>query len=321
MDAISVGNRILQLPSLIPSISSFETQLSPAGALRLQTTLREPVSLISAYDLVADETGDLPRLCREYRRVGVMFLDSGGYETSRVRKYAHYEWTLETFLAAAEPDLFDFAFSFDLFPTIGMSWEEHADAVEELLSKHDRIPQDRLIPVVHVVDDRGQPCFDTPDVPKLISRVAGSHAADLIAIPERELGAGLPARVAMAKGIATELDKEKSARLHLLGCGNPMSFAAFVDAGVASCDGLEWCRTYCADDMRLYHYQHTESVGRLAEPISAQTEFLMSQVSDYYLWTAIANLNNFAAVVRDIQQRTGPAIALVEKAFGETIRL
>src|SRR5689334_14298829 len=80
MDAITVGTRTLTLPSLIPSISSFETQLSPAAALRLQTTLREPVSLVSAFDLVADQSGDLRALCREYRKGGVLFLDSGGYE-------------------------------------------------------------------------------------------------------------------------------------------------------------------------------------------------------------------------------------------------
>jgi hypothetical protein len=51
MGTITIGNRSFETPVLVPSVSSFETQLNPVDALRLQYTLREPISLVSAYDV------------------------------------------------------------------------------------------------------------------------------------------------------------------------------------------------------------------------------------------------------------------------------
>lgn len=320
MNSIAVGTRTLSLPSLIPSISSFETQLSPEGALRLQTTLREPVSLVSAFDLVSDTEDRLRSLCREYRKFGVMFLDSGGYETSRVRKYAPYEWTLEKFLATADADLYDFAFSFDIFPCLPVeSWSDYFDRLDTLLDQHS-IPSTKLIPVVHVTSQDGHHRFSDDHIVQLAEMVAGSHSSPFIAIPERELGAGLRPRVDVARRIVTALKKRTDVRLHILGCGNPLSFAAFTDAGVASCDGLEWCRTYCSSDMRLYHFQHSETVGGLLEPVSEQAQLLL-EYGDYYLKTAVTNLNNFAAIVRDVQDRSGSALEIISKSFGQTVNI
>ncbi len=81
MQSVPVENKSINIPALIPSISSFETQLDPFPALQLQHSLREPVSLVSAYD-VRQEGDDFKDLCREFRKTSVLFLDSGGYEHS-----------------------------------------------------------------------------------------------------------------------------------------------------------------------------------------------------------------------------------------------
>jgi hypothetical protein len=86
MAAITIGTRSFRVPIFVPSISSFETQLRPASALRLQLTLREPISLVSAYDVANDP--ELVELCRAFRGQGVLLLDSGGYESSRILRYS-----------------------------------------------------------------------------------------------------------------------------------------------------------------------------------------------------------------------------------------
>ena len=46
MGTITIGHRSFETPVLIPSVSSFETQLRQLDALRLQITLQEPISLV-----------------------------------------------------------------------------------------------------------------------------------------------------------------------------------------------------------------------------------------------------------------------------------
>jgi hypothetical protein len=78
MSTITIGDRSFETPILVPSVSSFETQLRPRDTLRLQITLQEPISLVSAYD-VALEQDDLIPLCRTFRKQGgALLLDSGG---------------------------------------------------------------------------------------------------------------------------------------------------------------------------------------------------------------------------------------------------
>src|ERR1043166_966938 len=111
MSTITIGNRSFETPVLVPSVSSFETQLSPASALRLQRTLQEPISLVSAYDVWADRANLVP-LCKEFRRSGILLLDSGGYESLRVSKYAREQrderWSFSRYAEIASEDIYDF---------------------------------------------------------------------------------------------------------------------------------------------------------------------------------------------------------------------
>jgi len=71
MHSVAVDNKSLNTPVLVPSVSSFETQLDPIAALQLQYSLREPVSLVSAYDLRRVGT-DFENVCKEYQKTGVL---------------------------------------------------------------------------------------------------------------------------------------------------------------------------------------------------------------------------------------------------------
>jgi hypothetical protein len=118
MGTLTIENRSLETPVLVPSVSSFETQLPPIDALRLQYTLREPISLISAYDISLEQR-ELIRLCKEFRRHGVLLLDSGGYESARISRYVRENrqkrWNFSKYEQIASEDIYDFVFSFDYF--------------------------------------------------------------------------------------------------------------------------------------------------------------------------------------------------------------
>src|SRR5688572_5731690 len=114
MGTITIGHRSFETPVLIPSVSSFETQLPPRDALRLQLTLQEPISLVSAYDVWLDRK-ELGSLCKQFRKHGVLLMDSGGYESSRIGQYArdagHPSWSFSRYSKIAEDDSYDFIFS------------------------------------------------------------------------------------------------------------------------------------------------------------------------------------------------------------------
>lgn len=324
METIKIGTRPLVLPALIPSISSFETQIAPVAALRLQITMQEPVSLVSAYDLSVDTEGRLAEMCRKFRQNGVMFLDSGGYEVSRMNRYAGAkDWSLERYLDLAAPDLFDFAFSFDEFPNPpDQSWQEYAGRLEVIFDGHNRkIADAKLIPVIHLSDRDGHNRYSDEEAVELVTQVAESRNFQFVAVTEREMGAGLAARAALVGKIKSSLSANTETKLHILGCGNPLAFSVFAQAGADSCDGLEWCRTYCSSDMRLYHFQHSEAVGHAIQPLTFQAEMLLDNTDDYYIRTSVVNLNNFSHIVRAVQSAPQSATAFIEKAYGEPIRL
>jgi queuine/archaeosine tRNA-ribosyltransferase len=80
----------------------------------------------------------------------------------------------------------------------------------------------------------------------------------MIAIPERELGAGIFERARMVRRIREALASLPFYQpVHLLGTGNPWTIAILAAAGADSFDGLEWCRIVVDHDSgRLHHDQH-----------------------------------------------------------------
>ena len=143
MATIAIGSRSFRTPIFVPSISSFETQLKPASALSLQLTLREPISLVSAYDIANDS--ELIKLCKAFRDQGVLLLDSGGYESSRILRYSSEPggklWNYDKYASIASNDIYDYIFSFDYFPSPGepakdfrerilASFRQHADILD-----------------------------------------------------------------------------------------------------------------------------------------------------------------------------------------------
>jgi hypothetical protein len=310
MSTITIGDRSFETPILVPSVSSFETQLRPRDALRLQITLQEPISLVSAYD-VAHEGNELIPLCKTFRKQGALLLDSGGYETQRISRYSpnnkQERWNFNEYAKVASEDIYDLIFSYDYFLDEGESTSEFSRRLIRELHAHSKILDiTKLIPVIHRQSLDGRHSLNDDAVLEVFAAVLAQINCQFIAVPERELGSGLPARAHLARRVASTIRQNaKDCYLHILGCGNLLSFSAFAIAGVTMCDGLEWCRTLTADNFHLHHFQQKELFVDpdyyRGNPIA---EFIMESAQpNYASIVAVRNLLSFQTFTQSLHQR------------------
>jgi len=328
MHSVTVDNKTLTLPALVPSISSFETQLDPLPALQLQQALREPISLVSAYDIRSGGS-ELIDLCREYKKTAVLLLDSGGYEHSRIQRYAGGRapsWRFDDFKKVCALNLHDFAFSYDYFWRDDTYEGESANDFElrlagEIFTAHDFVPTERLIPVLHLQTRKGDQRLNESQVLSLVARMASECKSPFIAVAERELGDGLLERFGLAKKICDQIVTSNSnVSLHILGCGNPLSFAFMCVAGAKMADGLEWYRTFAADDFHLHHFQQAplfDSVSNGAYNPTA--DWILSLDVSYPVKVATQNLMSFQTFMAGLAPRLPDRTVyeLVTKSFGK----
>lgn len=325
MSTLAIRGRQFPTPILVPSISSFETQLKPSAALGLQMTLREPITLVSAFDFAREEEG-FRNACRQYFTTGVLLMDSGGYENARYRAGANYVskaepiWTEDEYLSVARQEVYDLIFSFDYFVKKGETEAAYRNRLCDAIKRYN-IDNTRIIPVVHLVNENNELAISPSDAPDFCSRVAIATGARFLAIPERELGSGMSERARLAKEIAQSIAK-RNCKLHILGCGNLLSFVFLASAGVTLCDGLEWCRTYANDDFHLHHFQQMNEFGTGTKPQNLPGTFL-SELRDlpYAIRVAINNLGRiqqFTAALSEARKQNSVK-ELVEKYFGLSV--
>lgn len=251
----AIADGRLLLPTLFLSVSSFETQLVPHGAVKALALARAPAVLVSAWDLVKRrKPSALIESLIDYKATGgFVLLDSGNYEASRL---AVKRWTTSDFEEVVRSVPFDWAFCFDKKKPRG----EPARAAEEIIAvvrRDQGLTDAPVLPIIHVprLKSGGYKVEIFPTVTRL---VAEALRPPMIGIPERELGAGISQRVSTMRQIRHELDRLPFYQpVHLLGTGNPWTVGIMASAGADSFDGLEWCRTVVDHETdRLNHFQH-----------------------------------------------------------------
>jgi TIR domain len=246
------SKKTLHFPCFVHSVSSHETFLRPEIAARALQLVNTDAALVSAYDLARDTTRQLSRnAARLAQSKAILFLDSGNYEASRK---ADTRWTESRFQKTLPKVRADLVFSFD---------RVHAPANQRVLVRETVAAWARLsgsadataIPVLHLPRSRAG-TTRTDSAPSLAADIVQRTGARLIAIPERELGDGVIARARTVWELRKALNSLPGPRrfIHLLGTGNPLSFAIFAAVGADSFDGLEWCRTVADEEtMFLFH--------------------------------------------------------------------
>jgi hypothetical protein len=276
--------------------------------LRLQETLGEPISLFSAFDVWRDRQ-QLIEVATSFRKQGVLLLDSGGYESSRICHHVGHDqihlWDFAKYAEIAAEDIYDLVFSFDYFLEAREAPLAFAARIVNEFRNHGKILDlTKLIPVVHLQTVDGGRRLSDQEAIEVISEVVSNLKCAFIAVPERELGDGITIRVQRTRAIAALL-KENKCALHILGCGNLLSFSLLAVAGAAMCDGLEWCRTLTADNFHLHHFQQKDV---FADPMhhlgNGIAEFMVEQADiNYKTAVAIRNLFSCQAFARSVHGR------------------
>ncbi|ESY51392.1 MULTISPECIES: hypothetical protein [unclassified Mesorhizobium] len=321
---LKIGKITLPGPVLIPSISIFETQGKLTDALTLQDALSEPITLLSAHD-IAIQPELMPQISRFRERGGAVFIDSGGYEASRIGRYvkAYREgWTIDHYKSVIDVCEHDLAASFDLFIKEGETPQDFQLRLCDFLAyEHEFIEKGKIVPVVHLHNFLGAPSLTDDEAVDLVDRIAAEIDPSFIAIPERELGDGLAAKRDLTKKITSKLaQKERKAGLHVLGCGNPLSFAILAEAGIAMADGLEWCRILVGPNFHLHHFQHGGLFPAPEFDVYNPTADVIRDTSQHYLTLTLArNLHALQGFVKQvIDALEGDDLSnFLERNFGE----
>ncbi|MFC0104512.1 TIR domain-containing protein [Sphingopyxis terrae] len=291
----------VELPALFLSVSSHETQLTPGYAVEALKTHQAPLILVSAYDAVGSRRDErmLAELADYRERGGFVLIDSGNYEATRLKDET---WSPEKFAEALADMPHDCAFCFDALDP-PKDTERAADAVIAAVERDGVHASGPMLPIVHA---RRFPKggFDLPGLAKVICKVAEQLTPAMIAIPERELGAGLLERARSMMKLRSALSKLPFYQpIHLLGTGNPWSIALLATAGADSFDGLEWCRVAVDHDSgRLHHYQHFDFFRYQAElsdsPLTR--EALNMRSVTYPAKVAFHNLDYYGGLARKL---------------------
>ncbi|KJZ64366.1 toll/interleukin-1 receptor domain-containing protein [Pseudomonas fluorescens] len=242
----------LPLPNVFMSVSSHETQFDPLDALSALRVHATSSMLVSAYDLIHSESkSSMIEEIRAYRENGgFVLIDSGNYEAHRLDDTQWKPSHLKQVLLSTPHD---WAFCFD-----NMKPSDNFDiAVRQVVKAVERDAKHtaaQMLPIIHVKqNEKG-----LARLPRIVKAISEHLRPPIIAIPERELGAGLAQRALTVRQIRDELDKLPYYQsIHLLGTGNPWSIAVLAAAGADTFDGLEWCRfAVDPESERLHHFQH-----------------------------------------------------------------
>lgn len=241
----------LKNPTIFMSVSSHDTRITPVEAISVLKAVKYPAILISAYDIFYSKKNvqeKIIELLREYRNEGgFVLMDSGNYEAQRKDNKRWKPSNLESVLPLVPHDI---AFCFDVLKCskdVDISVSEIVDAVK----RDSLLDSGRVLPIVHVSTDKG----GLKRIPQVVRKISEELSPPLIAIPERELGAGMAARVSTMKAIRNELNKLPYYQpIHLLGTGNPWSISVLASAGADTFDGLEWCRYAIDPDKEIIHH-------------------------------------------------------------------
>jgi len=246
---IEVGRKIIDTPFFFPAISSVKTNFSMEEYLSLIQKIGYPSFLVSSYDMYhsdKDKKNEILKIVSEATaRDFITLLDSGHYEAFW---YCDNTWSFKMLEYILSKISIDFCFSYDIF------WDEKKKKQEYLRETITSIAKTAgmqksgaTIPLLHSRSDY---------FPSFAQKIVEGINPEIIAVPERELGAGIFERAKTVREIRKALDDtNRQIPLHLLGTGNPISILIYSMCGADLYDGLEWCQTVVNPETgHLFHF-------------------------------------------------------------------
>ncbi|MEW5708610.1 MAG: hypothetical protein AB1830_06835 [Pseudomonadota bacterium] len=225
-----------------------KTNLMPVDYAELLNAAAHPLFLVSAYDIANCPLEHRRRInaalsqCKE--RKTAILMDSGNYEAFWK---GDSTWTTDRFHEVARASEHHLCFCHDNQKPPGTAKAIAEDVVSSVLRDQEHT-LGTVAPIVH----------GPAEMLSVAARIVVEQLYPImLAVPERELGDGIVARIKTVKRLRRALDELGFyCPLHLLGTGNPLSIAVYAMAGADSFDGLEWCQTVVDHQTgKLFHFQ------------------------------------------------------------------
>ncbi len=221
---------VLATPTYFPAVSSVCSIAPPESLVRLLADVGYPRALVSAFDCKRRMPGGVSAaaiLMANLRKQGcTVILDSGMFEC-QVLEDAEWSYSDYEEVAAAVPH--DIQLSFDGPIEAGAGRQRAPKGAGNTTT----VRRPRRVWIAHGGDRRS--------IVDAVRKGLDSESAIGIAIPDREAGSDLAARIRTAGEVRRVTNETDETRLlHVLGCGNPVVMAAYTLAGVDSFDSLDW---------------------------------------------------------------------------------
>ena len=161
-------------------------------------------------------------------------MDSGEFENYHFKGM----WSFENYSEILELTNADFFTSFDKTVEIGTSQEEIDAFSDKFVPKSKQVSKDKnFIVICHGNNDGESMCCS---IKKILEH---NNEIQIIAISERECGSTISEQCKMIIKLRQTVNEyDKNILIHILGCGNPISIAAFSYAGADIFDAVDWCR-------------------------------------------------------------------------------
>lgn len=243
------------------SASSFNTLIKPHDAFSLMDIVNVKAGLASCYDIYIHKTS--PHLSFEYKeflnnirqlsKKADIYIDSGNYESSR---FNDKNWSdkqyIQTILELDETYNY---FTFDKYEDF-ISENKAVNAISFSIDNLMKAGMSKIIPIIHI---HGSITIKTHLLlKKIVKHIYSTYKLKHFAIPERDIGDGIIAKLRFAKTLRNKISEiDPEIKIHLLGTGNPLSILLFSHVGISTFDGLEWCRqSLDAKSTLLFHPQH-----------------------------------------------------------------
>jgi len=237
----------LPTPVFYPSVSYVSKNVwSAIDHIELLVSADFPQFLVSCFDVHKGRNDSRLRdaLKQAEEQSQVVLYDSGIYEVvwSRSKR-----WNRKKYLRTLRENRVSHAFCLDEY-IVSAGYPITAEKLASDVQQTSCILGKEIVsPIVHCksINEYIDVCVGTS---KLIK-------PQLLAIPERELGAGIvevAINIARIRAALNELGSYQD--IHILGTGNPLSMMVYAFAGADSFDGLDWCQTVVDYETATLHH-------------------------------------------------------------------
>lgn len=265
---VRLNGKTFRTPTYFPSISSYGIKFSLSDSLYFVSFHSHPCVLVSAYDLYnleEKERNPLLSMIKSYRKKGVLFLDSGLYESSWK---ADQNWDINSYKSIMPEVKFDLYSSFDIYRINGESDEEFKKRTFDNIIESSAFLNNVLFVVILHESSSAKLIELVREFVEKYPNLSGS-----IAVAERDCGKSIVEKaetIVQIRRIMNNVDSRNL--LHILGCGNPKSMLMFSYCGADTFDSLDWLKHVINPaDLSVHDFSHLELLNCKCHVCTAST--------------------------------------------------